>query len=122
MKKFFLLITFVLTMVIGAQAQVCKIKGSTANDNVEVYSYVLINNNSAVNVTVGNDSQNTSANVTVTVEVTYTDNSSLKFSAKGLAKPNGPTDIVIPIKDNNGGFTKVKKVEVISITGTKCEE
>ena len=107
-------------MLIGAQAQVCKIKGSTTNDNVEVYSYVLVNNNSAVNVTVGNDSQNTAANVTVTVKITYEYGYTLQFTGRGLAKPNGTTDIVVPIKATHNN-NKIKTVEVISITGTKCE-
>lgn len=108
---------FCITAIMNAQ--VCKI--SQSNDNVEVYSCYLTDNNSAVLVTVGNDSQNISANVTVTVEVTYGANTKKTFSNKGLAKPNQTSEISIPIPSEVGSL-KAKSVTVISITGTKCIE
>lgn len=110
-------------MAINAQAQVCKIKGSATNDNVEVYSYVLSEDKSAVTVTVGNDSQDISANVTIAISVTYISTGGTKkkmnFSGKGLAKPNSATDIKIPVT-SIPNFS-IQTIEVVSITGTKCE-
>ena len=57
-----------LLFAVISNAQVCKI--SNSNDNVEVFSATIING-SSVAVTVGNDSQDISANVTVEVTVTY---------------------------------------------------
>lgn len=101
-------------------AQVCKI--SNTNDNVEVFSASLINSKQ-VKVVVSNDSQEISANVTVTVEVTYTDGSYSKtktFTGKGLARPNTSTEIVIDIPENIDYSKKPKSVQVTGISGTKC--
>lgn len=97
--------------------QVCRISGS--GDNVEVFS-AFIENGNTVKVTISNDSKDISANVTVTVKVTYEyAHITETYSGKELAKP-GPTEITIPISEKKNG-KKATKVEVISITGTKCQ-
>lgn len=117
MKKIIFLFAAMVCMAMNANAQVCRI--SESNDNVEVFSCYLTDNNSAVAVTVGNDSQNISANVTITVEVSY--NSSLKktYSAKVIAQPNQTTDIKINIQQKVNNW-EAQSVKVISLTGTKC--
>lgn len=111
------MLTALVCMGLCLNAQVCKI--SNSNDNVEVYSCYLTDNNSAVAVTVGNDSQDISANVTVTVEVTYNNNIKRTYTQKVLAKPNQTTDFQIKIEDKINS-NSAKTVEVKSITGTKC--
>lgn len=123
MKKLFLL-TFLMLGLYGiTEAQVCKISG--AGDNVEVFSARIENGNTVV-VTVGNDSQNISANVTVTVEVTYkysNGNSPVKLTKEGkvIAKPNQESVITIriPEQDKNGRIPT--SVKVTNISGTKCQ-
>lgn len=110
----------VMAIVIG-NAQVCKI--SETGDNVEVFGAVL-SDNGEVTVTVGNDSEKTSANVTASVEVTYAGNGTkvYTFTGKAIAKPNATTEIKIriPEKDNIGRTPK--SVNVTGISGTKCRE
>lgn len=119
MKKALFITIALIWSVAMTQAQVCKI--SETGDNVEVFSAVIENNNSVV-VTVGNDSQNTSANVTVSVEVTYerTSKKTYVFTGKVIAKPNQQSVIIIkiPEKDENGRVPKT--VKVTNISGTKC--
>ena len=67
MKRFFLFILLLCTFIF-VEAHVCKI--SDSNDNVEVFSASIVDG-SRVEVTVGNDSQDISANVTVEVVVVY---------------------------------------------------
>ena len=115
MKK--LLFMCALLMSFTAHAQVCKI--SDSNDNVEVFSCYLIENNSAVALTIGNDSQNISANVTITVKVTYQFSKTKEYTVRILAKPNSTTETKIPIEAALGD-AKAISADVISITGTKC--
>lgn len=116
MKKLLLFVIGIMT-TISISAQVCRI--SDSNDNVEVFSCNLVDNNSAVAVTVGNDSQNISANVTITVEVTYNSSTKKTYSTKVIAQPNQTTDVKINIQEKIGNLT-AKSVEVVSLTGTKC--
>lgn len=113
---------FITCTICSIQAQVCKI--SNSNDNVEVFSAFIIDN-SRVEVSVGNDSQSISANITVEIEVTYTSGSSnktLKYTGKTVAKPNDETTINIPIKNSHPDNSNYKpsSVKVIGISGTKC--
>lgn len=117
MKKIIFMFTAIVCMVMNSNAQVCRI--SESNDNVEVFSCYLTDNNSTVTVTVGNDSQNISANVTITVEVTYNSTTKKTYSTKVIAKPNQTTDAKISIQEKVGNVT-AKSVSVVSITGTKC--
>ena len=117
MKKMLFTLVTILCVTLSTQAQVCKI--SQSNDNVEVFSCNLVDNNSAVAVTVGNDSQNISANVTITVEVTYNNAIKKTYSTKVIAQPNQTTDVKICIDDKVNNVT-AKSVKVISLTGTKC--
>ena len=118
MKK----IAFLALMLLGlfgvCQAQVCKI--SESNDNVEIFSAVIEDGNTVI-VTVSNDSKDISANVTVVVEVTYSNGGTKQFSGKVKAEPNQESIIRIPIPEflNNRNNTP-KKVVAKEITGTKC--
>ena len=123
MKKILLLSLIVLSSLgITANAQICKI--SETGDNVEVFSAVIEDGNTVV-VTVGNDSQNTSANVTITIEVTYKSPTSVatrnySYTGKVIAKPNQESivRIRIPESDRNGYIPQ--NVKVTKIEGTKC--
>lgn len=118
MKKILTTLLLLWTVVGFADAQVCKI--SDSGDNVEVFS-AFIEDGNTVKVTVSNDSKDISANVSVTVKVTYRfDHCTEMFSGKALAEPKKSTVITIPISETKQG-QKATKVEVISITGTKCQ-
>lgn len=118
MKRIITALLFLWTVVGFSNAQVCKI--SDSGDNVEVFS-AFIENGNIVKVKVSNDSKDISANVTVTVKVTYEyAHITETYSGQELATPNGSTVITIPISEKKNG-KKATKVEVISITGTKCQ-
>ena len=112
-------LVFLLCCIINASdAQVCKI--SSSNDNVEVFSATIVNG-SSVAVTVGNDSQDISANVTVEVIVTYESSNYTKtYTGKKVASPNTETVIEIPIATTYYE-RKPTSVKVTSISGTKCQ-
>ena len=122
MKKSIYLVLIMLCSFYIAEAQVCKI--SNSNDNVEVFSASIVDNSKVV-VTVGNDSQDISANVTVDVTVTYGyDNYKKTYSGKTIAKPNTETVITIPISSTYSSSisNKPSSVIVTRISGTKCSE
>ena len=102
-----------------ANAQVCTI--SDSKDNVEVFSASIVMDNQ-VNIIVGNDSQDISANVTVQVKVNYANSKTKTFTGKKTARPNAETIIEIPIDPTygNGSSAKPISVEVVGISGTKC--
>lgn len=123
MKKVFIMMFALICFGATAKAQVCKISGS--NDNVEVFTcYTDVAKNQVV-VRVSNDSNEISANVTVTVEVKnvkqsgYSNLKKLTLTGKELAKPNGPTDIKIDIPS---GYTLLNEstAQCTNISGTKC--
>ena len=119
-----MLLVAVVCLGVAVSAQnVCKISGS--NDNVEIFnSYIDVANNKLV-VTVGNDSNDISANVTITADVTVVSCptcSSLKkitISGKEIAKPNQTTSITIPLS-NPYIFTNNSEIKDVKISGTKC--
>lgn len=121
MKKIFLILIVLLGINITSNAQVCKISGE--NDSVEVFSADIVENGTKVQVTVGNDSQNISASVTVNVTVTYKSDrggtNTRSYSGKTIAKPNTESVINIPIEASIG-ILKPVSVEVDKISGTKC--
>ena len=122
MKARFLLCFALFCLYATTNAQVCKI--SSSNDNVEVFSAYIVDG-SRVEVTVGNDSQSVSANVTVEVEVTYKSSNltkTKKYSGKDVAKPNTTTAIKIPINATHpdAPTCKAVSVKVLGIAGTKC--
>lgn len=121
MKKYLIAIFALICVSTTLQAQVCRI--SQTNDNVEVYSCYLTDNNSTVSVTVGNDSQDNAANVTIEVVVTYKKTNFPKktktYTGRGLAKANTTTEIKINISPEFDGYEAVS-VSVNGISGTKC--
>ena len=85
-----------------------------------------IEDGNTVVVTVGNDSQDISANVTVKVEVTYRYSNgnnpvNYTYTGKVVAKPNQESiiKIRIPEKDKDGRVPE--SVKVADISGTKCQ-
>lgn len=122
MKEKFLICAALFCCCVIAEAQVCKI--SNSNDNVEVFGASIIDG-SSVEVTVGNDSQDISANVTVEVEVTYSYHGMTKkrnYTGKVVANPNKETVIKIPILTAHPSDSDYKpsSVKVVGISGTKC--
>lgn len=126
MKKFLFILINLCSILFCANAQqVCKI--SNSNDNVEVFSAELSEDNTFVTVIVSNDSKDISANITIKVEVTYTNGSgkkTLEFSGKGLALPQQNSTMKIKINPTypNNAYYKPNSVQVKEITGTKCIE
>ena len=73
MKKVLLMMFALICFGATAKAQVCKISG--ANDGSTIMCTGEHLENDKVIVNLSNDSENTCANVTVIVEVTYSNNS-----------------------------------------------
>ena len=122
MKKGVFIALLLLFAFRAVDAQVCKI--SNSNDNVEVFSASIVDD-SKVKVTVGNDSQDISANVTVEVVVTYGNKTFTKtYSGKKIAKPNSETVITIPISSTYSSSisSRPTSVTVSGISGTKCQQ
>ncbi|MBE6347307.1 MAG: hypothetical protein E7067_08945 [Lentimicrobiaceae bacterium] len=120
MKKVLLFLIVLLGINLTSNAQLCEIRGGNGA-SVEVFSATIEEGGSMVYVTVSNDSNDISANVTVNVSVEYKDGSKLSFSGKDRALPNQNTVIKIPIKPKNGSWM-CKSVNVDSITGSRCSE
>ena len=114
--KYLFAILFMCCFSTATYAQVCKI--SNSNDNVEVFNASIVDG-SKVEVTVGNDSQDISANVTIEVEVTYSSSVKRIYTGRKIAQPNQETVIPIPIDATIGSLTP-KSVTVKKITGSKC--
>ena len=119
MKIKLLLLLSLIGLFSNLSAQVCKI--SESGDNVEVFSASIVMDNQ-VNIIVGNDSQDISANITVQVKVNYANSKTKTFTGKKTARPNAETIIEIPIDPTygNGSSAKPISVEVVGISGTKC--
>lgn len=121
MRKSFILL-FLLLCILPCYSQVCKI--SQSGDSVEVFSAALQNDNT-VKITVSNDSQESNANVTVEVEVTYLCSNTkriARFSGKGLARASSTSEISLTISSPWPGepcFVPIA-VNAIGISGTKC--
>lgn len=116
-KMFFLLMCFCMVLT-NANSQVCKISGD--NDNVEIFSCSLANNDTEIHVVVANDSQSISANVTITVKVDYGPGGTQTYTGRKIAQPNQETLIVIKnIPHKQKGYP-IKSVEAIGISGAKC--
>lgn len=116
------IVSIISLTTLVSNAQVCKIAGSS-NDTVEVYSATLTDNDNYVEVTVGNDSNLTNANVTVKVEVTYGKYGTQTFIGKGLARANSTTVIKVKIDPRDASYNKYgpTSIEVTEISGTKCQ-
>ena len=99
-----------------AKAQVCRISGT--NDSVEVFDCYVDAENNQVVVIVSNDSNDISANVTVTVEIQM-GNVTKTVSGKGRANPNQNTKITIPVQGIKMGPNT--KANCTGISGTKCQ-
>lgn len=118
MKKVLLMMFALICFGVTANAQVCKI--SDSNDSVEVFSsYIDVSNNQIV-VTVGNDSNEISANVTLTVTVNVLNGNKWEnqtLTGKSIAEPNRTTTVTTK---PNGKLTELSKIKEVKISGTKC--
>lgn len=120
MKKVLLIMFALVCFGATAKAQVCKISGS--NDNVEVFGCRLDLGNNGVIVTVSNDSNDISANVTVKVEIQGKEGCSsctTTVEGKNLAKPNQTTQIKIRVP-SSFKLTENSRLKCTEISGSKC--
>ena len=123
MKKLFLAMFALICFGAVANAQVCKISGS--NDSVEVFGCSLDVESRTIFVTVSNDSNDISANVTVSVELTHhrgvnsINNVTDVLQGKGRAEANQSTVIKIQVPSNIYLDSK-STAECKGISGTKC--
>lgn len=120
MKKVLLIMFALICFGATGKAQVCKISGT--NDNVEVFGCHTDAENNQVIVTVSNDSNDISANVTVTVEVKGTVNCgscTTTVEGKGLSKPGQSTQIKIKVP-SSFKLTENSRSKCTGISGSKC--
>ena len=117
MKKIFLLLVALIGISYVANAQSCKISGTNDGSTILCTDQHLDGNKVVVNLS--NDSENTCANVTVTVEVTYENNSTKTFQGRGKSCPNAEAAINVYIETVNNG-KNWKKYEVTGVSGNKC--
>lgn len=111
-----------------AFGQTCVI--SDNGDTVEAFSAILDAQSNTVEVTLGNDSKDTAANVTVTVEVTYRNprytgggkTATAEYSGKTQVGPQSTKKMTLSISDSydNDKNYKAESVKVVSVSGSKC--
>ena len=113
----FALICFGVT----ANAQSCKISG--ANDGSTVMVTNDYQDGSKIVVNLENDSNETCANVTVEVVVSYAGGNSKTYTGRGKSCPGSTCKIEIPIQENYNGKSNypIKGYTVQKVSGTKCE-
>lgn len=124
MLKYIGAILLAALCTLPSKAQTCRI--SDMNDTVEVVGAYLDSDKQSAVVSVSNDSQNVSANINVTVEVSYkylNSTETKQFVGKSLAKPQQTTTIIIPVdaKGSKEWYIPVS-VRVTDISGAKCRE
>lgn len=124
MKKFIVVLVAVIGFGFAANAQQCTIQG-TNNSTIVVESCDL--SGSTVNVVVGNDDYQAHANVSFTVEVTYTFNSTTKTKTyssgtfRAQAGSSTPKSVSVDASMTVGTATyKATSASVKSISGSKC--
>lgn len=100
----------------------CKLNNE--GDTVEALSATIDKDNSCVKVSLGNDSNDVAANVTVTIEVKYRWNiydKPLTYTGKIQVGPQQTVVLTIPINATAGDDRYVpNSVTVVSVTGSKC--
>ncbi len=101
----------------------CKLNAN--GDTVEAMSATIDGTNSCVNVSLGNDSNDVAANVTVTIEVQYKWNSyngdKITYMGKTQVGPQQTVTLTIPIKATSGDDRYIPaNVTIVSVTGSKC--
>ncbi len=121
MKKFLLILTLVLSNVslVFADGQSCTISG----DNGSTIMIVSDNyDGTKITLNLENDSNNSSANVTVSIDVIYKNGSSEKtVTKKGYTRcqANSSATIEIPIEASIGVYN-YSSYRINSISGAKC--
>lgn len=110
-----------------AFGQACVI--SDNGDTVEAFSAIIDTRNNTVEVTLGNDSKDIAANVTVTVAVTYRNSlyvggktATTEYSGKTQVAPQSTQKLTLSISEsyNNDKNYKAESVKVVSVSGRKC--
>ena len=121
MKKVLLIMFALICFGMTAKAQSCKISGASDGSTVMVSNDYQDGNKVVVNL--DNDSENTCANVTVEVEVSYAGGNSKTYSGRGKSCPSSTCRIEIPIQENYNGQSHypMKGYKVRKVSGTKCE-
>ncbi len=109
---------------LSTKAQSCKISGANDGSTIEIKSCYL--NEDKVIVNVINDSKDISANVTVSVIVTYKYSTATKkqsYSGKEISFAETTTMIEIPIDKNYSADNRfvATSVEATSVLGEKCK-
>lgn len=117
MKKLLFVLAAMIGISFAANAQSCKISG--ANDGSTIMCTGEHLESSTVIVNLSNDSENTCANVTVVVEVTYANRSKQRFEGRGKSCPDSEAAIRVPIQLVNKG-SDWEKYEVVGVSGNKC--
>ena len=117
MKKLLLIIVALLGINFAANAQSCKISGTNDGSTILCTGQHMEGNKVIVNLS--NDSESTCANVTVTVKVTYANNSTETFEGRGKSCPNQEAAITVYINTEKNG-KRWTKYEVTSVSGNKC--
>lgn len=116
MKKYFYILLLVgLCFTVNAQS--CKISGSNDGSTIVCTGHSIDGNN--ITVTLSNDSENTCANVSIIVKVTYANNSTEEFEGRGKSCPDQEAAIRVPIKTEKNG-REWTKYEVARVSGSKC--
>ena len=121
MKKVLLMMFALICFGMTANAQSCKISGASDGSTVMVTNDYQ--DGSKVVVNLENDSNETCANVTVEVVVSYLGGFSKTYTGRGKSCPGSTCKIEIPIQEKyNGNSTySLKEYKVQKVSGTKCE-
>lgn len=119
MKKVFLLVFTLICFGISSNAQSCKISGANDGSTIMVTNDYQEGNKIVVNL--DNDSESTCANVTVEVEITYTQSTCKEtYTGRGKSCPDSSCRIEIPINLTKG-TKKMSEYKVKKVSGNKCE-
>lgn len=119
MKKLLLIMFALICFGATANAQSCKISGANDGSTIMVTNAYQEGNKIVVNLE--NDSENTCANVSVEVEITYTYSQyKEKYTGRGKSCPGSSCKIEIPINLTKGN-NKMTEYSVKKVSGTKCE-
>lgn len=106
-----------------ADGETCKIKGSQDNSSVVLSSSYL--EGTTVKGTLGNDSNITSANVSITIKGLYKSGKieTLTKVVNVLALPNRETEFScsFPATHPNNTSSNFVSYEIVGISGNKCE-
>ena len=121
MKRVLLMMFALICFGMTANAQSCKISGASDGSTVMVTNDYQ--DGSKIVVNLENDSNETCANVTVEVVVSYAGSNLKTYTGRGKSCPGSTCKIEIPIQEKYNGNTAypMKGYTVQKVSGTKCE-